>query len=131
MRRVGMGDGWCGVVDGGWGCCKGFTGWVVGGLFWCWGRIEIGCGIERDSRLVISATSKLGKDALAEFKKRLGIQSPSKVMMGLGKFMDEGLGIGIISNVKAAMLPITNMANAMIAGRLNYYSHLCGYPRSG
>ena len=52
-------------------------------------------GIDANSYLVTSASNRLGAEALAAFKRKLGIESPSKVMAEQGGFMVKGLAEGI------------------------------------
>lgn len=52
-------------------------------------------GIDDNAYLVTNAANRLGAEALAAFKRKLGIQSPSKVMAEQGGFMVKGLAEGI------------------------------------
>ena len=56
-------------------------------------------GLKAAKDLVVNALTSIAKGALGAFKKFFGIESPSKVFMGLGQNLDEGLAIGLDDNI--------------------------------
>lgn len=50
------------------------------------------------------------------FKKALGIASPSKVFAGFGKFIGQGVIVGVDKTAKAVKASVNGMANEAIAG---------------
>ena len=50
------------------------------------------------------------------FKKALGIASPSKVFAGFGKFIGQGVIVGVDKTAKAVKASVNSMANEAIAG---------------
>lgn len=78
---------------------------------WDWGEIGsniisgIANGITSGITAIVNAAKQAAKEALNATKKFLGIASPSKVMRDqVGKFIPEGMAIGIAANTK----PITD-----------------------
>ena len=78
---------------------------------WDWGEIGsniisgIANGITSGITAIVNAAKQAAKEALNAAKKFLGIASPSKVMRDqVGKFIPEGMAIGIAANTK----PITD-----------------------
>lgn len=61
--------------------------------------LGIGRGIVNGASSVIQRCIQVAKNIISAFKRALGISSPSKVMMEQGKFLDEGLALGITKNL--------------------------------
>lgn len=72
-------------------------------------------GMNSGSGLLAQNAANLVNNALAAMKQAAGIQSPSKVTKGFGKFIDEGLTIGIEDNTKS----VVDAAKKMISKTLN------------
>lgn len=78
-------------------------------------------GILGSKDTVEEGSDEIGKTAVDTLKKELKIESPSRVMMGIGKFVSEGLAVGIqngssaVENTMADMLDTTlGIANDII-----------------
>lgn len=56
-------------------------------------------GIKEKATSAITAVGDVANGIMSSFKEKLGIKSPSRVFMEFGKFITEGLGIGIKSGV--------------------------------
>ena len=73
----------------------------------------IGRGILSGASRVVQACINTARRILNGFKKALGIASPSKIMAQYGKFMDEGLAMGIMANVDLAKNAMDSLADAV------------------
>ena len=62
------------------------------------------------------AIKNFGNSLISNFKKQLGIASPSKVTAEIGKFLDQGLQEGIEDNARSVIQTATNFGNAVISG---------------
>ena len=58
--------------------------------------------------------SKLGGAIVDAFKDIFDINSPSRVMMGIGELLDEGLAVGITDNAKAPVNALDKLSEDMI-----------------
>lgn len=73
-----------------------------------WGMIGraiiegIAAGVRKAADMLISAAVSAAEAAINAVKEALGVQSPSKVFMGLGENMMEGMAIGIAKMTKLA-----------------------------
>ena len=67
------------------------------------------------------AIQGVGNAVVDGFKKVFDIHSPSRVMAGLGKMLDEGLAQGVEANAKAPVQALGDLSDAMLdeAGTLN------------
>ncbi|WP_317725154.1 phage tail tape measure protein [Clostridium tetani] len=70
-------------------------------------------GINESRGLVHDAALKTAEDINNKTRKTLGINSPSKVMMEIGKFINEGLGIGIEQNKDIPTKAMINIGNTI------------------
>ena len=68
-------------------------------------------GLKAAKDLVVNALTSIAKGALGAFKKFFGIESPSKVFMGLGQNLDEGLAIGLDDNIDKVEDSMDNLMN--------------------
>jgi hypothetical protein len=64
---------------------------------------------------ISSAVSNLADHIPGWAKKMLGINSPSKVMIPIGRSIGEGVAVGINDSIKLAVSAASRMANAVIA----------------
>ena len=62
------------------------------------------------------ALKKVGDGVIKGFKKVFEIHSPSRVMMGLGELLDEGLAVGIEENAKAPINALDKLSEDMVDG---------------
>jgi len=70
-------------------------------------------GLKAAKDLVVNTLTSIAKGALNAFKKFFGIESPSKVFMGLGKNLDEGLAIGLDDNIDKVEDSMGNLMNTI------------------
>lgn len=70
-------------------------------------------GLKAAKDLVVNTLTGIAKGALNAFKKFFGISSPSKVFMGLGKNLDEGLAIGVDDNLDKVEDSMDNLMNTV------------------
>lgn len=78
-------------------------------------------GIKGAAPIVVSAISALAKKSVDEFNKETGINSPSKVFMESGKYLDMGLAEGITGNsdlVKKASEQLGTTASTSLSNSL-------------
>ena len=71
-------------------------------------------GIYNNASYASVAASEMIGRAIEEAKRKAGIQSPSKVFMEMGKFMDEGAAIGISENAGSVEDSASTMINSAI-----------------
>lgn len=71
-------------------------------------------GISGAWESVKSTVTSAGEKVIGWFKSVFKMSSPSKVMMQMGEFIDEGLSIGIDNNVKDPVNSVDDMGNAVI-----------------
>lgn len=64
------------------------------------------------------ALKKVGDGIINGFKKAFDIHSPSRVMMGLGELLDEGLAVGIEENAKAPINALDKLSEDMVDGAI-------------
>ncbi len=62
------------------------------------------------------ALGKIGDGIVKGFKKVFDIHSPSRVMVGIGELLDEGLAVGIEDNAKAPVNAIDRLSEDMLEG---------------
>ena len=68
-------------------------------------------GLKADDKALKEAAVHLGDILYKEFKKALGIKSPSRVMAGLGKFIPQGVALGIDNEKHVVSDSIKNLVN--------------------
>lgn len=68
-------------------------------------------GLQADEKALKQAAAHLGDILYKEFKKKLGIKSPSRVMAGLGKFIPQGVALGIDNEKHVVSKSIKNLVN--------------------
>jgi len=73
-------------------------------------------GIQSQEKQLEDTMDKLGKTAAKAIKKALGIKSPSKVMMGIGNFVAEGLADGITAGSRKVSHASAGMAGQVVFG---------------
>ena len=62
------------------------------------------------------ALKKVGDGIINGFKKAFDIHSPSRVMMGIGELLDEGLAVGIEENAKTPINALDKLSEDMVDG---------------
>lgn len=72
-------------------------------------------GLEADQAALIKAAQKLAKKIADAVRKELGIKSPSRVFMEIGKFITEGLAQGI----EAGQSRVDSAVNGLVPTNLN------------
>lgn len=72
-------------------------------------------GVVKGAVAVLKAVAKVGKSIVDAFKKLFKINSPSKVFEEYGKFMDEGLAVGIEGSVDRVSQAMNDMRDATAA----------------
>ena len=70
-------------------------------------------GLSAAKDLVVNTLKNIAKGAIDAFKKFFGINSPSKVFMGFGENIDEGLAIGVDDNLDKVEDSMDNLMNSM------------------
>lgn len=70
-------------------------------------------GIKEKGSELIESVGDIAEDALDKFQNFFGIESPSKVMMVQGKYLDEGLAIGIRNSYGTIDKSINTMSDDM------------------
>ena len=73
-------------------------------------------GMYARSGEVVAAAEWLGDAATRALRNKMMIQSPSKVMMGLGEYVSEGFAMGIEDNVRAVERATSRMVAATTRG---------------
>lgn len=73
-------------------------------------------GIANGASLVTNAVSNLASSASGAFKSALGIASPSKVMMGMGANVGEGVAMGMEATAPDVHGAASGLASATVAG---------------
>ena len=73
----------------------------------------VGSGITSAASKAKTALSTAGSNLVNGFKNLMGIKSPSKVFAGLGKYMMDGLSVGIDDEKRYALSNISNVADAI------------------
>lgn len=68
-------------------------------------------GLQADEKALKQAAVHLGDILYKEFKKALGIKSPSRVMAGLGKFIPQGVALGIENEKHVVSKSIRNLVD--------------------
>lgn len=92
-------DGIGGMMDAGRRLVEGIWNGISGAAGWLWNKLSGWAGKVVD-----------------KVKGLFGINSPSKVMADeVGKFLPSGVGVGITKNEEAAIKPITNMSDKIVA----------------
>lgn len=74
----------------------------------------LGNGIKNFVGKVTSKISDIGSTIIGKFKEVFGIQSPSKVMAGIGEFLDLGLAEGIDDNTAPIFKGINGIGDGII-----------------
>lgn len=72
----------------------------------------LGQGIVKGGAAALKAVASVGKAVVDKAKSLLGIHSPSTVFEELGKFLDEGMAIGIEANVDKVSQAMNDMRDA-------------------
>lgn len=70
-------------------------------------------GVKNSIKKVVNLAKDIASNFLGGFKKALGIESPSRVMMEIGRFIMEGLGIGIENMGEYAVDKTVNVARSV------------------
>ena len=70
-------------------------------------------GLKAAKDLVVETMKSIAKGAINAFKKFFGINSPSRVFMGFGENIDEGLAIGVDDNLDKVEDSMDNLMNTM------------------
>ncbi len=70
-------------------------------------------GLKAAKDLVVETMKSIAKGAINAFKKFFGISSPSKVYMGFGKNIDEGLAMGLDDNLDMVEDSMDDLMNTM------------------
>lgn len=83
-------------------------------------------GIEAMSPTVIARMRQLGKDAMDAYDEEVAIGSPSKEMRQRGKWMVEGLTLGIDDKASSAVNAMASMAQTMLQGYDNAANNIAG-----
>ncbi len=93
------------------------TGWIASAATAAYDFVAgLVNGIGNGAAAVIGAVSSLADSATGAFKSALGINSPSKVMFGMGENTAEGAAQGIESGTSDVHGASTGMANAAVKG---------------
>ena len=79
-------------------------------------------GITDYAHRAIDEIASLGAKMVAKAKSVLKIWSPSRVFRDIGKFIAEGLTIGVQNNAKAAIIAVASMVGGQIAIASEYIS---------
>jgi hypothetical protein len=80
-------------------------------------------GINGGINAVKETAGKVASSVSGFFKNILGIHSPSKVFAEFGRFIDEGLAVGISRNADLALAPMEDLAQSLeqaITPNINY-----------
>ena len=72
-------------------------------------------GFEKDRDSLLTKVGKLGKDIIKQFKKALGIKSPSAEFAEIGKFSMEGLATGFTNSKKIVADAIDDAAKGALS----------------
>lgn len=70
-------------------------------------------GIKNNTKTATNAATQLGKDVIAAAKKAVKSNSPSKVFMEIGGYLDEGLAIGLKNNADMPVEAVGDVADAV------------------
>ena len=81
-------------------------------------------GIESGKDKIKSATKGLADNVVGKFKDLLGIASPSKVFIGFGKYIDEGLAKGLKKYASKASNATSYVGKRAIKGMLSAMSQI-------
>lgn len=73
----------------------------------------LGKGIIQGVKNVVASARQAAASVLGAIKGFFGIHSPSRVMMQYGRFLDEGLALGITDNVGIAKRAMENLGDAI------------------
>lgn len=109
--------------------CSGFTNYNGYQAFYNVGRnIVIGLrdGMNGSTAIATSAASSLAFKTLVSTQRALGIKSPSREFMKVGKFIDEGLAIGLKTYSNLAEDEAGNMANGTVSAVQDAITQLSG-----
>ncbi|UZW89856.1 phage tail protein [Staphylococcus lugdunensis] len=91
-----------------WNAIKNFVGRFVSvGLDLMRGLVN---GIKRGMSWVVDAARNVASSAVSAAKRALGIHSPSRVFRGLGEYVSQGLGIGILTDQNKPINAVRNVA---------------------
>lgn len=83
-------------------------------------------GLIKNQGGLLAATVSLSNKIVNTMKKALDIHSPSRVFMGIGKFIDEGLAIGLRDYSNLASDEAGNMANGTVGAVQEAIQQLSG-----
>lgn len=83
------------------------AGGLIGGLL---------AGINTGEGSLLSRINSLATTVVNRMKSAMGIASPSKVMAEIGRYMDEGLAVGITANMDIPKLAIDELAGLTMDG---------------
>lgn len=72
-------------------------------------------GINKNAYLFLNSVAGTARDAIANVKKELGIESPSKVFRNLLKEVPRGMALGINDTADVAIKSMSNLAKGMIS----------------
>ena len=72
-------------------------------------------GFEKDRAKLLGSVNKLGKDIIKQFKKALGIKSPSQEFAEIGKFSMEGLAKGFSDSKKLVADAVDDAAKGALS----------------
>lgn len=97
---------------------------IVSAIFDAFGKINWGDigksiidglvnGLKAAKDLVVNTLKNIAKGAIDAFKKFFGISSPSRVFMGFGENIDEGLAIGVDDNLDKVESSMSNLMNTI------------------
>ena len=81
-------------------------------------------GIKEKAKAVYDAASNVVTNAVNAAKKALGINSPSRVFMEIGRFVDQGFIIGLDSYSKNVNKSATNLAEGVVSNMQNPLSKM-------
>lgn len=76
-------------------------------------------GLEANRDQLIKTAKRIAKTITDEIKRELGIRSPSRVFMELGKFITEGLALGIESGANRVSGAVTGLVDPSALSNLN------------
>ena len=76
--------------------------------------LGLGDGIKNAVSAVVQKAKDAAQDVVDAIKKKLGIASPSRVMMEVGGYVDEGLAVGISDNTKSVQKAMSNLTSATV-----------------